>query len=270
MLLQSAQQSQYLDFIGTPHVLCGTYYCGFGVGLSIMHFRRALPTDEVATTESGVNMWDFSYRNALSAPPRATSFSDLIGALSAFHKFAKYFYNKNTKRFIGDARDFTIANGDSAPSDPVMARILTHWVNTKFSRFRSQLVTIGLRSAPRVRKEFSCNDDQLVALKKAYPSWKIAAPNSGLKRGGEVDTTSRSTRQTDYRQPPTAKIPASVVHSLPKGDDGRRLCLRYVSKAGCNAAECARSHFKPDALSDEAKTVIAQRWKGLSAECRDL
>ncbi|KAE8961343.1 hypothetical protein PR001_g30071, partial [Phytophthora rubi] len=49
MLLQSAQQSQHLDFIGTPPVLCGAYYFGFGVGLSIMHFRRAVIKDEVAT-----------------------------------------------------------------------------------------------------------------------------------------------------------------------------------------------------------------------------
>lgn len=50
MLLQSAQQSQHLDFIGTPPVLRGAYYFGFGVGLSIMHFCPAHTADEVATT----------------------------------------------------------------------------------------------------------------------------------------------------------------------------------------------------------------------------
>jgi len=95
MILQSAQQSQHLDFIGTPPVLCGAYFFGFGVGLSIMHFRRAVIKDKVATTESGVNMWDFSSKNSLPAPPKASTVGDLIGALSSFHKFAKYFYNKD-------------------------------------------------------------------------------------------------------------------------------------------------------------------------------
>ncbi|KAG3079857.1 hypothetical protein PI124_g19550 [Phytophthora idaei] len=135
MLLQAAQQPQHLEFIGTPPVLCGAYYFGFGVGLSIMHFRRAHTTDEVATTESGVNMWNCSTKNSLSAPPRAFNFGDLTSALSAFYKYTKYFYNKDTRRFIGAARDFVIYYADGAPGDPVMARLHTHWVNTKFVSF---------------------------------------------------------------------------------------------------------------------------------------
>eukprot|EP00644_Phytophthora_capsici_P005017 jgi/Phyca11/538157/estExt2_Genewise1Plus.C_PHYCAscaffold_10523 len=183
-----------------------------------MHFRRALTADEVAATESGTDMWDFSARNALTVPPRATKVADLTSALSSFYKFAKYFYNKSTRKFIGAARDFIISYADSAPADPAMARLLVHWVNTKFSKFRSRLTTKGLHSALRIRKEFSRNDEQLAALK----------------------------------------------------EDGRRLCLRYVSKAGCNVTDCARAHFKPVSLTDETKTVIVQRWKGLSEDCKDL
>ncbi|KAG2797081.1 hypothetical protein PC111_g21437 [Phytophthora cactorum] len=191
MLLQAAQQSQHLEFIGTPPVLCSAYYFGFGVGLSIMHFRRALTTDEVATTESGVNMWNCSTKNSLSAPPRASNFGDLISALSAFYKYAKYFYNKDTRRFIGAAHNFVISYADGAPGDSVMARHHTHWVNIKFSKFRSWLVTNGLRSALRARREFSRNDEQLIALKETYPSWKTTASGAGSQRGSAADTTSR-------------------------------------------------------------------------------
>ncbi|KAG1709866.1 hypothetical protein DVH05_016881 [Phytophthora capsici] len=170
MLLQSAQQSEYVDFIATPPVLRGAYCFGFGVGLSIMHFRRALTADEVAATESGTDMWDFSARNALTVPPRATKVADLTSALSSFYKFAKYFYNKSTRKFIGAARDFIISYADSAPADPAMARLLVHWINTKFSKFCSRLTTKGLHSALRIRKEFSRNDEQLAALKEVHPS----------------------------------------------------------------------------------------------------
>ncbi|OWZ18289.1 hypothetical protein PHMEG_0007641 [Phytophthora megakarya] len=113
-----AGKSQHLDFIGFPPVLRGAYYFGFGLGLSIMHFRRAITTGEFATTECGVNMWDFPSKNTLPAPPKATGFSNLIRALSSVHKFAKYLYNKETKRFVGAARDFVIAYADNAPPDP--------------------------------------------------------------------------------------------------------------------------------------------------------
>ncbi|EGZ19148.1 hypothetical protein PHYSODRAFT_494755 [Phytophthora sojae] len=187
-------------------------------------------------------MSDFSSKNALPAPPKAAGLGDLVSALSSFYKFAKYFYNKDTKRFIGAARDFIIANADKAPSDAATARLLTHWVNIKFGKFRSRLVSKGLKSALRVRKQFRRNDDQLVALKESYPVW----------------TTTKT------------RIPNNVLTSLPKREDGRRLCLRFVSKAGSNLPDCPRPHFKPQALSDEAKAVVNQRWNGLLTECKDL
>ncbi|KAH7491173.1 uncharacterized protein KRP23_98 [Phytophthora ramorum] len=264
-LLQTAQQSSSVDFIGTPPILRGAWHFAFGAGLSIMHFRRALPTDEVAVIENGVNMWDFSSKNNLSPPPKAASCSDLIGALSAFYKFGKFLYNKATTRFIAAARNFIIGYADNAPQTVVMARLLTHWINCKFSRFRSLLVTKGLESALHVRKEFTRNDEKLIALKESIPSWQQQTVGS-YPRGTE-STGGKPQRQPDQRRP---KIPSSVIASLPKGDDGRRLCLRYVSKAGCTLADCARAHFRPESLTTDAKNVIIQRWKGLADECKDL
>ncbi|GMF37846.1 unnamed protein product [Phytophthora fragariaefolia] len=268
-LLQSAQQTQHLDFIGTPPVLRGAYHFGFGLGLSIMHFRRAITSDEFATTESAVNMSDFSSKNALPTPPKATGLGDLVSALSAFYKFAKYFYNKDTKRFIGAARDFIIAYADKAPSDAATARLLTHWVNIKFGKFRSLLVSKGLKSALRVRKQFCRNDDQLVALKESYPAWTATAQSAGRIKT-TYEGSGNAPRQFDRRPTSKTRIPNNVLTSLPKSEDGRRLCLRFVSKAGCNLQDCPRPHFKPQALSDEAKAVVNQRWNGLSTECKDL
>ncbi|GMG16749.1 unnamed protein product [Phytophthora fragariaefolia] len=71
MLLQSVQQSDQLDFIGTPPVLREAYHFGFGVGLSIMHFRRASPSDDTMSTENGMDMWDFSAKNSLRPPNKS-------------------------------------------------------------------------------------------------------------------------------------------------------------------------------------------------------
>ncbi|KAF4142492.1 hypothetical protein GN958_ATG08301 [Phytophthora infestans] len=246
------------------------YAFGFGVGLSIMHFRRARTFDAVLTTENGVNMWDFSSRNCLSAPSRAASLTDHIGAISCFYKFAKLFYNKATRKFIGAARDFVILYADTASDDATMVRILTHWINAKFSRFRNRLVTKSLRSALRIRKEFSHNDEALAALKEALPSLKLAPPAGGSHRSGSGDVSSRAPKTSDHRHYSKTKIPSSVIAALPKNDDGRQLCMRYISKVGCTMTECARAHFKPTALADEAKALITQRWKGLADEFKDL
>ncbi|ETP33089.1 hypothetical protein F442_18323, partial [Phytophthora nicotianae P10297] len=229
MLLQSAQQSEYVDFIATSPVPRGAYCFGFGVGISIMHFRRVLTADEVAATESGMD------------------------------RFARYFYNKTTRKFIGTARDFIISYADSAPTDPSMARLLVHWVNTEFGKFCSCLVTKGLPSALRIRKEFSRNDEKLGAQKEAHPSWKLTTTVNGSHRG--VSGT-----KFDSRRHGKEKIPLSVIESLPKSDDGRRLC----PGADCSVTECARAHFKPASLSDETKAVLLQPCKGLSEECKDL
>ncbi|EGZ12439.1 hypothetical protein PHYSODRAFT_317516 [Phytophthora sojae] len=189
MLLQYAQQFQRLDFIGTPPVLGSTYHFGFGLGLSIMHLRRARTADEVATTENGVNMWDFSSKNSLPPPARATSFGDLIGALSAFYKFAKYFYNSDTRRFIAAARDFVISYADHAHPDQART---------------GRVVTKGLGSALRVRKQFNRNDEQLLALKESDPAWKQLSSRPITSGRPDSAPSNRSTRQ----QPVKTKIPA--------------------------------------------------------------
>ncbi|GMF47928.1 unnamed protein product [Phytophthora fragariaefolia] len=213
-------------------------------------------------------MWDFSSRNTLSAPAQAAGLADLVGALSCFHKFAKIFYNEDTQKFIGVARDFVISYANTASDDSGTARLLPHWINTKFSKFRDRLVTKSLRSALRIKKEFKRNDEELVALKELLLPWKTVASTAGSQRSSTGETSSRLAKQADQRHSTKSKIPASVISSLPKSPDGRRLCMRYVSKADCNISDCALGRFKP--LTDEAKGVITQRWRGLADEFKDL
>ncbi|GMF14368.1 unnamed protein product [Phytophthora fragariaefolia] len=116
----------------------------------------------------------------------------------------------------------------------------------------------GLKPALRVRKQFCRNDDQLVALKESYPAWTATAQSAG-----RIKTTYEGSGNAPgpFDRHPTSKtrIPNNVLTSLPKSEDGRRLCLRFVSKAGCNLQDCPRPHFKPQALSDEAKANVQLR-----------
>eukprot|EP00644_Phytophthora_capsici_P008698 jgi/Phyca11/111683/e_gw1.20.537.1 len=138
-LLQSVQQSPHVEFLASPAVLRGLYSFGFGLGLSIMHCRRVRWDDE----------------NNLPTPPKANSFGELISALTTLHKFALHFYNSTTSDFISAARDFIIDYADHARTDSTMARLLAHWINGKFSLFRSTLLVEGLASASGIASQFA-------------------------------------------------------------------------------------------------------------------
>ncbi|OWZ14152.1 hypothetical protein PHMEG_00012407 [Phytophthora megakarya] len=136
-----------------------------------------------------------------------------------------------------------------------MARLLTHWVNVKFGKFRSRLLSRGLASALRVRKQFRRNDDQLVALKESHSVWTVTSPPEALGKSAVAD--GNSLRQADRRQ--------ITKPCVPNNAKKRRWTPPLHALPGCNAVECPRPHLKPEKLSNEAKAVISQRWNGLSA-----
>ncbi|KAJ8523720.1 hypothetical protein ON010_g17398 [Phytophthora cinnamomi] len=101
-------------------------------------------------------------------------YADLISALSAHHKFAKYFYNSKTADFMSTAKDFVIYYSDQARPDPAMARLLTFWINNKFSLFRNTLLSNGLPAALNMSTKFTHRDDNLAALRDSSQQWKQA------------------------------------------------------------------------------------------------
>ncbi|EGZ09234.1 hypothetical protein PHYSODRAFT_525956 [Phytophthora sojae] len=194
------------------------------------------------TSVKGVNLWDFSAKNGLPTPPKASSCADLISALSALYKFGQYFYNSETVNFIGAAKDFIIDYSDHTRPDPTMARLLVFWINSKFSLFRNTILSEGLGAATKISAQFCRSDDKLAALRDSCQTWK----------------------------PVTARIPADVYSQLPKAEDGRRLCLKYLSQAGCQFSKCSSAHFLPEALPEGARKVILERWGGLGTQFSDL
>jgi hypothetical protein len=253
-----------MDFLGSPAVLRGLHSFGFALGLSIMQSRRVRWDDEVATSEKGVILWDFSSKHAFPAPPEATSCADLISALTALYKFGQYLYNSETANFIGAAKDFIIDYSDHARPDPTMARLLVFWINGKCILFCNIILSEGLRAATKVSAQFCRSDDTLAALRYSSQTWKTAAP-SVRSRAIDGDKGSRG-----HRTPSASRIPSDVYSQLPKADDGRRLCLKYLSAAGFQFPKCSSAHFRPEALPDGAKKVIIERWGGLGTQFADL
>ncbi|EGZ17071.1 hypothetical protein PHYSODRAFT_503176 [Phytophthora sojae] len=202
------------------------------------------------TSEKGVNLWDFSAKNSLPTPPKAFSCADLISALSALYKFGQYFYNSETMNFIGAAKDFIIDYSDHTRPDPSMARLFVFWINSKFSLFRNTILSEGLGAATKISAQFCRSEDKLAALRDSCQTWKPG------HRGN--------------RTPGASRIPADLYSQLPKAEGGRRLCLKYLSQAGCQFSKCSSAHVRPEALPEGARKVILERWGGLGTQLSDL
>ncbi|ETI40365.1 hypothetical protein F443_14225 [Phytophthora nicotianae P1569] len=120
---------------------------------------------------------------------------------------------------------------DHALSDPTMARLLAYWINAKFSLFRNKDLSDGLREATKVSTQFCRSDDKLETNVRGH----------------------RTTSNTDSRNP------TDVYAQLPLGEDGRKLCLKILSRPGCQFTKCSIAHFRPESLAEGVQYLISER-----------
>uniref|UniRef100_K3WCP1 Uncharacterized protein n=1 Tax=Globisporangium ultimum (strain ATCC 200006 / CBS 805.95 / DAOM BR144) TaxID=431595 RepID=K3WCP1_GLOUD len=172
-----------------------------------MHLRRVTTWDLMEATEKGVNMTDYSCKNALRPTPTAAAHVDLIDALQSLQTFGQHMHNDETMELISTALSFVTQYGDLVQPDAVTCRLLVSWVNSKFTKFQSLLISDGLHAAVRVKKEFNRSDDALTALRE-YRQEHHGSMNEA-KRTPNQDSARR--RQT--KAPP---VPPNVIKALPK------------------------------------------------------
>ncbi|KAF4145676.1 hypothetical protein GN958_ATG05138 [Phytophthora infestans] len=230
-----------------------------------MHCRRASWTDAVAASEKLMNLWEFSSKNEYPTPPKVSGFGDLIRSLTALHKFGQHFYNSKTVNIIYTAKDFVISYADHARPNPTMARLLARWINEKFILFRNKVLSDGLREALKILTQFCRSEDVLSALRDSSQSCK---PSSASRlRPASAETNVRAHRTTSNTG---SRIPPDVYAQMPRGEDGRKLCLRFLSKPGCQFTEFSNALFRPESLVEGVKKLISERWGGLSAQYSDV
>jgi hypothetical protein len=260
-LLESAQQSLYVRFLASPPVLRGLYTFAFGLGLSVMHLRRVTTWDRMEASERGANLIDYSTKNALRPAPAITALNELVEAVQALHSFALHFYNDDVIEFIEAAVEFVSHYGDLVTPDDATCRLLVYWLNSKFSRFRSIVVSDGLAHAIKVKEELNRRDDTLAALQEYR---QARSPALLTTRRANAPEQPRRGEKTE-RQP----VPPHILAALPR-EGSKSVCMRFLSKAGCPVAVCARAHFRPASLPAAVKSYITERWNGLDSKFSDL
>ncbi|KAF4035770.1 hypothetical protein GN244_ATG12261 [Phytophthora infestans] len=224
-------QSLHVAFVASPVVLRGLYSFGFGLGLSIMHCRRASWTDGVAASGKGMNLWNFLSKNKYPTAPKVFGLGDLISSLTA------------------------LTSSFATPTTPGQTQrcLLAYWINKKFSLFRNKVLLDRRKEATKVSTQFCRSDDKLGALRDSSQSWKPSSASRPRPTNAETNSD-----------------PPDVYAQMPLGEDGRKRCLKFLSKPGCQFTKCSNAHFRPESLAEGVKNLISERWGGLSARYIDL
>ncbi|ETI41566.1 hypothetical protein L916_12802 [Phytophthora nicotianae] len=145
----------------------------------------------------------------------------------------------------------------SSRPDGSISNSLVSWIDYKLGKFRGEIIATNLQTAALIANEFTRNDDLLMERVQAHHERQLTAL-----------VTSKTTRAPDAPR-------ANISPLLPK-QGNKTLCMRYLSKKGCNGpapGQCFdpnRAHFKPLALPPDAKTFIDKNFLGLASEFQDL
>ncbi|OWZ13729.1 hypothetical protein PHMEG_00012905 [Phytophthora megakarya] len=270
-ILEYEQQARGSLLLTAPPVVRGAYDFGFKIrGLSVMHFVSVARIAAMDNDDPGMNMTDFSLKK-LNSPP----YDKLKDALENLRQFDSTFYTEETVAVLRAAQRFIESYGRGCTTDRDTTRRLVFWLNTKLCQFCGVVFAEGLDEAVRIQAEFSHQDALLAELIRDQHEAQIATMKAQL----ESKSSSGNSAHTNGRNVRSAKqsgTPKSVLSSLPK--QGKlTLCMKYVSKEGCNGGESPnkcfstkRAHFRPKKLAAEVKEHIENRFGGLAHEFADL
>ncbi|KAL3664968.1 hypothetical protein V7S43_010143 [Phytophthora oleae] len=83
-----------------------------------------------------------------------------------------------------------------------------------------------------------------------------------------------STADHDQHAPRYASITKEVDDLIPS-EDGKKLCLRFLSVRGCKSTKAVpcfsgRAHFEPESLHAKVKAVIRKRFGGIKPKYASL
>ncbi|KAG6611007.1 uncharacterized protein IUM83_19766 [Phytophthora cinnamomi] len=85
------------------------------------------------------------------------------------------FYNSAVLNFIKASRTSMAGYASFERPDPVTCNMLVFWLNNKFGKFRSQVISHGIDEATKISSEFTRHDNQLMELYQAQQERRIAS-----------------------------------------------------------------------------------------------
>ncbi|POM77139.1 Hypothetical protein PHPALM_5523 [Phytophthora palmivora] len=166
-----------------------------------------------------------------------------------------YISTIKTLSISSPARSTTDRYRGVSETDPLGWKLMVFWVTTKFSKFRSFIVSRDITAAKLVGGEFSRTDEDLLELLDHRRSRRAREYSGSRPRQNpeSIRPVERPRRESS--------VPTDVLAVLPV-QRTKRLCMKSIYQAGCSG--------NPTLLPDIVKTYIIERYKGLASDCQDL
>ncbi|KAE9050410.1 hypothetical protein PR001_g2399 [Phytophthora rubi] len=256
LFCKSLVRSEYVEFKALPGVCTRAYDIRFGSGgLSIRHFARLTRDERVAWLGAGGSNFDnLSATAEFSSAIPATRIDEVVDASRVFLTYAREFCCAELIKLVECIVKFVEHTLSQVVWTPKELPSLVYWINDVLEDFRAAAEEGGdLRSVLQ-----RCNtDDRLlrdVMFLKVHrqvddvrhematgpartESRTMAGPQRHIDRGNDSKRRFGRIPKEVLRQVPVQIDPAS--------GKSRKLCMRYLSQAGCsedNDGDCPSSH----------------------------
>ncbi|ETN11665.1 hypothetical protein PPTG_09381 [Phytophthora nicotianae INRA-310] len=273
-------------FFPHPAILSRLYDFLFGVcGLSVLHFRRFdLTAQQEQANANHFNARNFSASVELPKLTGEPCLGDLKAALGVLGTYCNEFFDGHTCRLVAEAKEFAEERSDYESWSHAEVSALAFWCSNGLAAYRLACeydIDHQTSTHLRVQERFTLHDRELsgMLLQLSRQSWRgpiytaqHAEPQSRAAFGGKP-----------YSQPPTSSstptatskrtVPVEVGLVVPREEDGKQSCLRFISKKGCPSTSSTRcthpflAHFVPKEKIDPViKKHVQDKLGGLRSD----
>ncbi|RLN87954.1 hypothetical protein BBJ28_00027189, partial [Nothophytophthora sp. Chile5] len=260
-----------------PAVLTRVYDFQFGLRrLSLLHFQ---PFGDEAKVEwlaaGGTNLHNFAASVDAAPATRARSIADVVAAAQSLAVYGAEYFNSSVRSILSALVTLLQRLASFQEwAEPDLAH-LVHWVNAALERYRTS-IEHGVNDSTTVSQVFSLDNVQLQNLLRLVQERRLHRLQALLEPtlrtpalyGPPRDQTGTGRVMRERR------IAQEVTELIPE-QNGKQLCLRYLSVKGCKTSKdsgcySGRGHFVPSQLHSRVKDLIRTRFGGLKPQFASL
>lgn len=251
-----------------PGVLVRAYDFQFGSrGLSVLHFKPlGYKEGLLAQKNATVSMTDFSAAATILPPPPVTSWAELASAVAGLVQYCQFCCDDTTQNLVKTLQSFVIEAEQWRLWTVKDLPLLVLWINSILEKYRTAVIADGYAgdlARTAVAEEFSVFNPHLQALliadRVSPDTASTCSARDRPSRGSQVDQRVVKSER---------RVPPDVLAVLPR-QNGKELCLRHLSKRGCQSTDPARCvnskryHSRPATLPTQIRTHVKSNFGGL-------
>ncbi|OWY94965.1 hypothetical protein PHMEG_00035165, partial [Phytophthora megakarya] len=220
----------------------------------------------------GVNMQNFSAAVPLPPASQADTCDEVVDALLSLEMFGNEYFSNTLSELVTRIVVFTKQNLRRLSWQKQDLLLVVYWINSLLENFRVEMEA-GTSDGSHVKARCSLDASDLRQLLNQIQQRHIQEFQAVL---ASAPTKTHNGHQKQQVHPTSTVTPviAKQLGWLIKND--KRLCLRYISNAGCRSSSdtvchaTPRAHFIPDSIDKLVRDFIGKKFGGIKEEYTNL